>query len=131
LVPRCLGQLDRDGLLADGAVAADRVHDALVRLESLSREKRDVHWGIADVPQSDVPLRRQRDQLWVVSQEAVEPVDDLKSCLDRLHDPRLPVLGHPPAGRGDSEQKRRGFVRQSLLHRVDDGRVAGEFGHHL
>ena len=114
-------ELDRDGLLAHGAVGAHREHDLRREREVLPGRDAQVGRRAAVVTKLDPVLARERGELGVVREELVHPRLDVQPGLDGLAEDSAPDRGEPPAGHGDADERDRRLVDEGVRDRADDG----------
>ena len=122
--PRGQVELDGHGLLADGAVRADREHD--LRRHSQVLAGRDVEVGrwFAQVPELDAVPLGQRRELLVLADELVQPALDVEAGADRALQQLPPCRWKAPALGCDADDRRRGPELERLLDGADDRDVA-------
>jgi hypothetical protein len=99
-------ELDRDGLLADRAVGADREHDGGGVGEILAGRHAQVVRRLAQVTDLDAVDARQLGELAVLAEELVHAGLEVEPGLERGTQERAPFGRQAAAGDGDADQRR-------------------------
>src|SRR5712692_9496138 len=128
-----VSQLQLRGHLPDIAVGTDSEDDERVDFRGATIGNRQIRRGPARIENADAMRASEWPELGIVTDEGVQPAPDLELALDRGPEPRLPLVWHSTAGRGDANQYggRACPLRDAALEVSDDGNLATETQHVL